>query len=330
MLSWDSDLRLAQTDWYLDARTCRQRCVISHAHTDHIACHDLSIGTSATADLVLHRIGESRFRTLQFNEDFQADPDTRIRLLPAGHVLGSAMVHVTRPEGTLLYTGDFKLRPSRTAASAEPLQADHLVMESTYGLPRFRFPAAQMVAEQLVELVGRALRNGRQPIVLAYSLGKSQEATRILTDAGFNVTLHGAPHAVARIYQRHGVRLGRFRRYAYADFHGSDALDLAERGVLIAPPHAARSAFVTRFKQPLRIALTGWALLKNAIYRYGVDQALPLSDHADFDELLELVERVRPKRIYTHHGYPQFVETLRSRGYDAVLAHPPAQMTLFE
>jgi Cft2 family RNA processing exonuclease len=69
--------------------------------------------------------------------------------------------------------------------------------------------------------------------------------------------------------------------------------------------------------------------MKNAIYRYGVDHALPLSDHADFDELLELIERVRPRKIYTHHGYREFAETLRGKGLDATCAKTDAQLTLF-
>jgi putative mRNA 3-end processing factor len=84
-----------------------------------------------------------------------------------------------------------------------------------------------------------------------------------------------------------------------------------------------------RFENPCRIIMTGWAMLKNAKYRYGVDHALPLSDHADFDELMELIERVRPRKIFTHHGYREFAETLRGKGLDATCAQPDPQMTLF-
>ena len=75
--------------------------------------------------------------------------------------------------------------------------------------------------------------------------------------------------------------------------------------------------------------IPGWGLMKNSIYRYGVDHALPLSDHADFDELLELIERVGPKKIFTHHGYREFAETLRGKGLDATCAKKDAQLTLF-
>ena len=239
------------------------------------------------------------------------------------------MLHVTRPEGSLLYTGDFKLRESLTVPKAEPREADVLVMESTFGLPLFKFPPWREVADRLVNIVGEALRAGRQPVVMGYSLGKSQEITRVLTDAGFVVTAHGAVYQMNRLHEGFGVGLGAYRRYEAADFHGPRALPLEERGVLVAPPQVARSGFVTRFNEPCRVMLTGWGLLKNAVYRYGVDHVLPLSDHADFDELLELFERVRPKKIYSHHGYREFADTLRARGHDAELARPDGQMRLF-
>jgi Cft2 family RNA processing exonuclease len=181
----------------------------------------------------------------------------------------------------------------------------------------------------LLELTDAAFAAGRQPIVMGYSLGKSQEIVRILTDAGHRVTVHGAIFHNNCVYEELGVKLGAYRRYAAEDFHGPKALELRERGVLIAPPQVARSGFVTRFENPCRIIMSGWALLKNAIYRYGVDHALPLSDHADFDELLKLVERVRPRKIFTHHGYREFAETLRRMGLDATCAKTDPQLTLF-
>ena len=329
MLEWADGLKLCGTGLYLDSRSPRPRCFISHAHSDHLGVHDEAIATPATRALAEYRIGIRGVIEQAYDAEFDFCPETRLRLLPAGHVVGSAMVHVTRPEGTLLYTGDFKLRGCLTVEPARPCEADVLVMESTFGLPTFRFPPWRSVIGQLLEIVAGAMKAGRQPIVLGYSLGKSQEITRILTDAGLPVTAHGAVFHMNRIHNEFGVRLGPYRRYNAADFHGPGALSLEQRGVLVAPPHVARSGFVTRFDNPCRIILTGWAMLKNAKYRYGVDHALPLSDHADFDELMELVERVRPKKIYSHHGYREFADILRARGHDAELARPDGQMRLF-
>ena len=73
--------------------------------------------------------------------------------------------------------------------------------------------------------------------------------------------------------------------------------------------------------------LSGWALNKNAIYRYGVDAAFHLSDHADFPGLLEAVRRVSPKRVVTVHGYTrEFAAELRRRNYEARSASGGDQM----
>ncbi len=132
------------------------------------------------------------------------------------------------------------------------------------------------------------------------------------------------------LYDELGSPVGPTRKYLAEDFHGAKAIDLAERGVLVAPPQVARSGFVTKFENPMRIMMSGWGFLKNAQYRYGVDHVLPLSDHADFDELLELVEIVRPKKIFTHHGFRSFAQELRNRGHNATCAKPDGQLLLFE
>lgn len=329
MLEWADDLKICNCDLFLDSRRPRSRCFVSHAHSDHIGSHQLAIATEVTSAILQQRLGAPAVIELPFASAYVDDAGAVLTLHSAGHVLGSAMLHLQSPQGSLLYTGDFKLRSCLTVPIADPVPADVLVMESTYGQPHFRFPPWQQVAERLTELVNNAMRSGRQPIVMGYSLGKAQEIVRILTDAGFNVTCHGAVYAMNAIYERFGVPLGTTRRYRAQDFHGPAAIDLRERGVLVAPPNVARAPFVTRFKNPCRIMMTGWSLLKGAQYRYGVDHVLPLSDHADFDELLELIERVQPKKIYTHHGYREFADILKARGHDAQPARPDQQKMLF-
>src|SRR3954471_450307 len=179
MLTWAQDLRLTGNNVFLDSRIPRAQCFVSHAHSDHLGVHAQTVCTPATAAFAEHRVGlAGEVVRLGYRTSYAFDPDTQLRLLPAGHVVGSAMLHVTRPEGTLLYSGDFKLRESLTAERANPEEADVLVMESTFGLPLFRFPPWRQVVDQLVDLVASALRDVRQPIVLGYSLGKAQEITR--------------------------------------------------------------------------------------------------------------------------------------------------------
>ena len=63
--------------------------------------------------------------------------------------------------------------------------------------------------------------------------------------------------------------------------------------------------------------LTGWAMDEKRRNSAPKDHWIPLSDHADFDQLLSAVEQVSPKSVFCTHGPKSFVEELRKRGHDA-------------
>jgi Cft2 family RNA processing exonuclease len=330
MLDWDLGPKLTGVDFYLDSRRPRDFSFVSHAHSDHLSGHRRALATPATLALAATRVTIGETVPVEFNGGHTLDARHCLTLHAAGHVLGSAMIRIERDDGmSLLYTGDCKMRPGPTAEMPDPPRADVLVTESTYGRPMFRFPPFAVTAERLITLVDEAMRDGRQPVVMGYALGKAQHAVKVLTDAGFPVTEHGAVAKLSDVYESLGVRLGPRRRYKAADFRGDKALPLEERGVIVAPPQVARSLFSEQFERRMTVMLSGWALLKGAEYRYGVDHVLPISDHCDFDELLELVERVRPKKVLTLHGFANFPDILRARGIDAELAKPDPQLRLF-
>jgi Cft2 family RNA processing exonuclease len=156
------------------------------------------------------------------------------------------------------------------------------------------------------------LEAGRTPLIHAYVLGKAQEVTRILTAAGFRVVQHPLVYAISQVYARCGCDLGPVEPCA-----GSPPAD----AVVIAPPRTQRAAALAGLRRPVSIAVTGWAVNPAWRWRLGADYAIPLSDHADFDELVECVERVQPAAVYCTHGPAEFVALLRRRGYNA---HPLA------
>lgn len=70
------------------------------------------------------------------------------------------------------------------------------------------------------------------------------------------------------------------------------------------------------------IAVTGWALLDAAYDRHGADALIPLSDHADWDELHELVRRSGAWRVLTTHGFAEpLAHALSLQGRDARALH---------
>lgn len=305
MFHWQGGLKLTKADLAIDFCRRQPRAFISHAHSDHIARHEYALCTPATAVLYQHRMGRRMVRELPYRQPIEWG-GLRLTTYPAGHCLGSAMLLAEDDGQTLLYTGDFKLGPSATAEPAELPQAELLVIESTFGQPSYRLPPRQAVLDQLFALIHAALRSGATPVVEAYALGKGQEVTRLLTAEGFRVRQHRDVYAISQIYESLGVDLGDYALWQ----------ESAEPGdVLVVPPRTR----VGRAAREVRFAVTGWAIDERTKYRLRVDHALPLSDHADYDELFEAVRRVNPKKIYCTHGPESFVDRLCEAGFNA---HP--------
>jgi len=235
------------------------------------------------------------------------------------------MVHVERDGETLLYTGDFRLRPSWTAEEAEVPKVDGLIMESTYGSPDWRFPSRDELGSRLLELVDDIQARRRTPVVMAYSLGKAQEAVHFLVKSGRRVVVHPVVAAICEIYVRHGVDLGAYEVASdQSTFFSTAAKDL-NGAILVIPPHMRRE--IDAVPRAETINLSGWALKDD--WRMRADHGLPLSDHADFDELLELVERADPKVVWVTHGSAKFAKELRARGVNAEFIKRKPQMKLF-
>jgi Cft2 family RNA processing exonuclease len=321
----DPDLRLVAADIHLDPSSPKRLAIVSHAHGDHIERHDHFVATPATVAVVRSRLGPSlRATELPFRQRLDLEGH-EIELYPAGHVLGSAMAMIRRDGVSLLYTGDFRLRPSWTTEEAEVPEADALIMESTYGSPDWRFPSREELGARLLALVSDILGSGNTPVLLAYSLGKAQEVCSWLTRHGVRVVVHPSIGRINDIYLRHGVDVGPCEVWTkQAGLIAAATTDLRGAAVVM-PPHVDPE--IRRIPRRETVSLTGWSLRGRR--NTGGDHALPLSDHADFDELIELVERVKPKVVYVTHGSARFAKELRQRGFAAEFLKLKAQMRLF-
>jgi putative mRNA 3-end processing factor len=319
MFHWDKGLFLTRAGLALDVTRRQKVGFISHAHADHIARHELALCTSATAKLYQHRMGTRRTAELPHREPVPFG-DFTLTSYPAGHCLGSAMLLADDGEKRLLFTGDFKLGPSATCEAAELPQADVLVMECTFGKPKYRLPPREDVVAELIALVRQTLSEGRTPVIHAYALGKSQEVTKLLTLAGIPVQQHPLIYAVSKVYQACGMDLG-----AFSEFKGK----VEPEHAVVTLPRGMKNFRMSGITHPVSIVASGWAMDPGYKYQSRVDHALPLSDHADFDQLLETAERVGAAEIYCTHGPPEFVGHLRAAGFNAYPITGRFQMRMF-
>jgi Cft2 family RNA processing exonuclease len=322
-VAWDiqyprGSLYLPQLDWWLDAHRPVARSFVSHAHFDHLARHREVLLTSGTAALMRARLpdrkGHRVERLLPFGvtASLSTDhPEVAVTLYPAGHILGSAMILLEHPEhGRLLYTGDFKLRPGLSAELCETPRADLVIMETTYGRPGYALPPTEAVFANVISFCRSAIADGATPILLGYSLGKSQEILCALAGASLPVMLHPQILKLTQVHEQLGLVFP-----AYAPFNPAACAG----HVVLCPPQAARSPTIRQISRRRTAALTGWALDSGARFRYQCDEVFPLSDHADYPDLLRFVELTRARRVLTLHGFAaDFARDLRCRGLDAL------------
>jgi putative mRNA 3-end processing factor len=349
MFHWDNGLKMTKAGLAIDFCRRQPRAFISHAHSDHIARHEYALCTPETAALYQHRLGRRPTLPVPYRTPIEWG-GLRLTTFPAGHCLGSAMLLAEDGDQSLLYTGDFKLGDSATAEKAELPHADILVIESTYGHPDYRLPPREQSLEQLFTLVRQTLADGDVPVIQAYALGKGQEVTRLLTAAGIPVLQHRDIFAVSQVYEACGMSLGQYElftgearsNWAIIVPPGRGSLEIIGRKKGTGPicrngptnlrsvPGASHKLDLSPFSpRQVRIAVTGWAVDQRAKYRFRVDHAIPLSDHADYDELFEAVARVAPRIVYCTHGPESFVERLRDAGHDAHPLGRSSQKRLF-
>jgi DNA ligase-1 len=323
----NGDLFLPELNLWLDPHEPRlgpEKVFVSHAHSDHTAAHREVILSSPTAKLMQARIPGKRLESvLSFGErvEFESGSETfSLTLLPAGHIFGSAMALVEAKGTRFLYTGDFKLRRGLSAEPCEPVQADILIMETTYGRSQYVFPPTADVLKGVIRFCRESLDNDETPVLLGYSLGKSQELLCSLADEHFPLMLHGTVFKLTEIYEQFGQCFPKYERYEAGSARGK---------VLLCPPNVLNSAMLRSLGKTRTAILTGWAVDRNCRFRYQCDAAFPLSDHADFSDLVEMVKQVQPKIVYTLHGFAaDFAQTLRGLGYEARALSEHEQLTL--
>jgi DNA ligase-1 len=319
-VQYERGIYLPKENVWLDPWDAKPFAFVSHAHSDHIAAHNEIIVSERTSRLMQARMpGTRKEHVLAFGQRSKVH-GLDVTLLPAGHIFGSAQFFLETDDGSILYTGDFKLRHGQSAEPAEWTHAETLVMETTYGLPRYRLPPTDEVIAQIVAFCRDAIDEGEVPVLLGYSLGKAQEILCALGDAGLTPMLHGSVFRMTRIYEQFGQSFCKYERYNANAVAGK---------VLICPPSANRSRMLEKIPRKRVAMISGWAVEPNAIYRYQVDAAFPLSDHADYDDLLRYVDLVKPQRVLTLHGFAaQFARDLRDRGVEAWALSEENQMEL--
>ncbi len=289
----------APADLYIDPVRAVERAVVTHGHADHARPgNGRVLATPETLAIMRARYGGAAARQAQplaCGETLDLG-DVTVRLVPAGHVLGSAQVVLEHAGQRIVVSGDYKRRRDPTCPAFEPVACDVFVTEATFALPVFRHPEdAGEVASLLASV---ALFPERAHLVGAYGLGKAQRLIRLIREAGWDrpLYLHGALQALCDLYEAHGIDLGPLEPVADRDraaFAGE---------IVLAPPGSLSDRWSRRLPDPVTAMASGWMRVRQRAKQRGVELPLIISDHADWDELTETLEEVGAPEVWVTHG----------------------------
>jgi Cft2 family RNA processing exonuclease len=314
---WDHGVSLPAHKLWLDPLVVRTFAFISHAHTDHARRHREALLTPQTLALIPEGRRPRGWRMLGYDEPMRRGR-AMVTLLPAGHMLGSAQLLFEHEGIRLLYTGDLKLRQAGGLPPTSIPRADVLIVESTYGRPHFRFGDPDMTVESIARWCRLALDSNVAPVLLCHALGKTEEVMLALAQYGFSFALEKRCVPCAQAYVAAGRPLP-----DWIELNG----EAAPGRVVIAPP-AGKDA-VRRLGRYRTALVSGWAKDTEFSRLFGADATFDLSDHCDFDELMEVVERSGADQVYTVHGYTEdFARHLKKRGVRASALEATEQLQL--
>jgi putative mRNA 3-end processing factor len=308
--------------------------IVTHAHSDHLGglrnslkrCQKVLM-TNATRDIAEKldyslKLRGSPIETLEYGETVRYG-DERVTLVKADHILGAAQVLVEDAGGIrVAYSGDFRIDDTPA------VECDVLVVEATYGSPSCRRRFGVDVRELFVSMVEQRLRGG-SVYVFGYH-GKLQEAMQLLRDADVSVpfVMPQRVYEIAQVCRRHGMRLSGMS--LSTDAVGRELLE----GNLPCVAFYHMNAREHVGLRNARICLSGWEFTAPCRQIGEREYLVALSDHSDFDGLIEYVKRSKAKQVITDnyrmsHGAVLAKEIRKRLCVSAVpMPRTPGQTTL--
>lgn len=302
-------------DFHIDPWRPVPRAVITHAHADHArGGHGEIWAAEEGLGVLRRRLGaDAPIRPLAYGETIDLGR-ARVSLHPAGHILGSAQVRVQAAEDVWVASGDYKRDADPTCTPFEVVPCNVFISEATFALPVYRWPEPAAVFAEIHDWWQQAAVEERPAVLFGYALGKAQRVLNgLLAHTQDPVYLHGALAPLVADYRAAGVPMLPTVPVTEA------AKDADWRGRLImAPPSAAGSAWMQRFRGAATGFVSGWMRLRGNRRRRGFDRGFVLSDHADWPGLVDTIAATGARRVLVTHGRSDaLVRYLREQGLTA-------------
>ncbi len=291
----------------LDPKSALPNCInfVSHAHSDHLPNGNtgLVLATRETKEIAALR-GRAISNHVESLDEF--------KLYDSGHILGARGVLFD----DIFYTGDICTRDRGFLRGATIPKCHTLITECTFGKPEFVFPNLDDTIKRVNEIISELYHKGKPIILMGYQLGKAQTISNLFGHWE-PLYYHDSVKAMNDLHIKLGIPLKDVIGHTEAESRG---LLAKKPWVMVCPLMSENNPFIRQMKSKygaITIGFTGWAK-SNMPFARKSDYSIPLSDHCDYLELLDLVKKSGAQKIYTIHGFVnEFASDLAKLGYDA-------------
>jgi metallo-beta-lactamase family protein len=140
------------------------------------------------------------FKAVNYNEDYEVCEGVSLRFTDAGHIIGSAAVHISISEAgkstQITFSGDVGRYGDMLLKSPQTFpQADHIILESTYGDSLHK--DLEPIEDLLREIIHQTcIIRGGKVIIPAFSVGRTQEVLYALNALELKGILPDVPYYV--------------------------------------------------------------------------------------------------------------------------------------
>lgn len=308
----DKGIYCAQADVYLDPWKPVEKAIITHGHSDHSRWgHKQYITHHRNIPIIKHRLGAITVSGKEWGETFQVN-GVIFSLHPAGHIVGASQVRVAYKGEIWVFTGDYKIENDGVATPFESVKCHTFITECTFGLPAFKWMPQETVMADINDWWAANKADGSTSILFGYSLGKAQRLLKHLDPDIGPILTHGAIENMTEVI-RPMVEMPKTRLIT-KDSKKEDFKD----AIVLAPPSAHGSTWIRKMVPYVTASASGWMTFRGARRRRAIDKGFVLSDHCDWDGLLQSVAASGCEKVIATHGYTDiFARYLRELGYDA-------------
>lgn len=320
-------------DFYIDPNRAVSHALVTHAHSDHARRgSDQYYCVSSGEGLLKERLGKNiKVKTFEYRDSFFLR-GVKISFHPAGHILGSCQIRVEHAGEVWVASGDYKRELDPTCEPFEVVPCDVFISEATFGSPRFQWEKNIDLGKQIFEWWDGNRQRGINSVLLAYSLGKAQRVLGLLNQYAKNpIYCHSAIDKLNAHYLKQGILLAKTKCLSEVD-----SGQTLKGEFFLVPPSFLKSKEAVFLGENFETAFaSGWMAGASKGYGPNYDKGFIMSDHADWNDLIETIQQTQAKKIYVQHrGHGALVKHLNKIGIKAfsdseMFLKNPNQLSLF-